>query len=279
MNLLDFYNSYVKVDQEVSDAEIRNALNLSKIFNIGLEFLAYAYSNNCQTYKRYRDSGFPEYFMSVSGNKVLKFPEGGYFGVIDLWYPREISFFNLIQNPIMAGWVIHDLLRKMDKIEDIINFPNPSEIMKESIENLLTEIKRTEFYGFWIGDPRNSKRKRSIKLRRLEVVEAKLETKMCYSSLFPEIKMRDKDTHEEFKFDSYNLDGWEFYLSKELMASRLKDLEIFWMRGYDQRVKSLEYKIKTKKKELENLIIERKEFENGITEYQKKLHELLWKNF
>ena len=91
--------------------------------------------------------------------------------------------------------------------------------------------------------------------------------------------MKDKDTREEIIFNSYNLDGWNFYLSKDLLAERLKDLESFWMRGYDQKVKSLDYEVEKKRKELENLISKRKNFENGITEYQKKLHELLWKSF
>ena len=51
------------------------------------------------------------------------------------------------------------------------------------------------------------------------------------------------------------------------------------MRGYDDKIRDLDYEVKTKKKELENLINKRKEFENGINEYQKKLHRLLWKSF
>jgi hypothetical protein len=91
--------------------------------------------------------------------------------------------------------------------------------------------------------------------------------------------MKDKDTREELIFNSYNLGGWSFYLSKELLADRLKDLESFWMRGYDDKVKSLDHEVKIKKRELENLINRRKEFEDGITEYKNKLHNILWKSF
>jgi hypothetical protein len=140
-------------------------------------------------------------------------------------------------------------------------------------------IEGTEFYGFWMGDSRNSSRKKPIKIRRLEVEKIELDDKYYYSNLYPDITMKDKDTREEIIFNSYNLDGWNFYLSKDLLAERLKDLESFWMRGYDQKVKSLDYEVEKKKKELENLISKRKNFENGITEYQKKLHELLWKSF
>jgi hypothetical protein len=51
------------------------------------------------------------------------------------------------------------------------------------------------------------------------------------------------------------------------------------MRGYDDKVRSLDYEVKIKKKELEILINRRKEFENGINEYKKKIHDKLWKSF
>jgi len=132
-----------------------------------------------------------------------------------------------------------------------------------------------------MGDARNSGRKKSIKIRRLEVEEAELEGRrsIYYRSLYPNLKMKDKDTKEVLIFNGYNLEGWSFYLSKELLAKRLKDLESFWIRGYDDKIRSLDYEVKTKKKELENLINRRKEFENGINEYQKKIHDRLWKSF
>ena len=147
------------------------------------------------------------------------------------------------------------------------------------MKKLLKVIEGTEFYGFWMADSRNSFRKKPIKIRRFEVEKIELDDKYYYSNLYPEITMKDKDTQEEIFFNSYNLEGWSFYLSKELLAERLKDLESFWMRGYDQKVKSLDYEVEKKRKELENLISKRKNFENGITEYQNKLHEVLWKSF
>jgi hypothetical protein len=204
-------------------------------------------------------------------------------GIIDLWYPKEICLFDLSRNPIMAGWIISDLMDRMcgtQDITDLLKLPDPKKTMEESIERLLTEIKGTEFYGFWMGDARNSRRKKSIKIRRLEVEETELEGgRSYYYSLYPNLKMKDKDTKEVLVFNGYNLDGWSFYLSKELLAERLKDLESFWMRGYDDKIRSLDYEVKTKKKELENLINRRKEFENGINEYQKKIHDKLWKSF
>jgi hypothetical protein len=231
----------------------------------------------------YRTNGFPEYFKTVSGNKVIKVGNYMYMGIIDLWYPREICLFDLSRNPIMAGWIISDLMDRMCGTQDItelLKLPDPKKTMEESISRLLTEIKGSEFYGFWMGDARNSRRKKSIKIRRLEVEEAELEGgRSYYYSLYPNLKMKDKDTKEVLVFNGYNLDGWSFYLSKELLAERLKDLESFWMRGYDDKVRSLDYEVKTKKKELENLINRRKEFENGINEYKKKIHDKLWKSF
>jgi hypothetical protein len=248
----------------------------------GLDYLYYVYSttlSNLQNYKIYRENSVPEYFKSVSGNKLIKIEGGNYIGVIDIWYPSEHCLFNLVHSPIMAGWVISDLLEKMDKVEDILNFSDPKKTLSDSIKNLLKVIEGTEFYGFWMVDSRNSSRKKPIKIRRLEVEKIELDDKYYYSNLYPDITMKDKDTREEIIFNSYNLDGWNFYLSKELLAERLKDLESFWMRGYDQKVKSLDYEVEKKRKELENLISKRKNFENGITEYQKKLHEILWKSF
>jgi len=191
--------------------------------------------------------------------------------------------FNLSRNPIMAGWIISDLMDRMcgaQDITDLLKLPDPKKTIEESIERLLEEIRRTEFYGFWMGDARNSERKKPIKIRQLEVTEAELEEgRLDYYSLYPNLKMRDKDTEEVLVFNGYNLGGWSFYLSKELLAERLKDLESFWMRGYDDKVKSLNYEIGIKRRELENLINRRKNFENGITEYQNKLHNILWKSF
>lgn len=281
MNLLDFYKEHVQIDPEVTQEEITENLNLANCFQEGFDYLYHVFEttlSNLQNYKMYKESGFPEYFKSVSGNKVVKV--GSYIGVLDLWYPREVNMFNLTHNPICAGWVIQDLLGRMERIEDIIKFPNPSQTLTESIGRLLNKIKGTEFYGFWMGDTRNSGRKRSIKIRRLEVTKIELpDVKYYYSSLYPEMVMRDKDTREEIVFSQYNLDGWSFYLSKELLADRLNDLESFWMRGYDDKIRALDYEVKVKKKELENLINRRSEFENGITEYKKKLHRLLWKSF
>ena len=285
MNLLDFYKEYVLTDPEVGDEEIRKVLEISNKFytETGLDFMYHTFQtfSDLQNYMGYRTNGFPEYFKTVSGNKVVKV--GNYMGIIDLWYPREICLFDLSRNPIMAGWIISDLMDRMCGAQDItelLKLPDPKKTIEESIGRLLEEIRRTEFYGFWMGDVRNSRRKKPIKIRRLEVEEAKLEGgRSYYYSLFPNLKMRDKDTKEVLVFDSYNLGGWNFYLSKELLAERLKDLESFWMRGYDDKVRSLDYEVKVKRRELENLINRRKEFENGITEYQNKLHNILWKSF
>ena len=284
MKLLDFYKEHVLIDPEVKDEETKKVLDISSQFNTtGLDYMYSAYQSfsDLQNYMGYRENGFPEYFKSVSGNKVIKV--GDYMGVIDLWYPREICLFDLSRNPIMAGWVMADLMDRMcgtEDITDLLKLPDPKTTLNESISRLLTEIKGTEFYGFWMGDVRNSGRKRSIKIRRLEVERVEFEGRRTYYySLYPEMTMRDKDTREELIFNDYNLDGWGFYLSKELLADRLKDLENFWMRDYDTKVKSLNYEIGVKKRELENLINRRSEFENGIGEYKKKIHDKLWKSF
>ena len=285
MNLLDFYKEHILIDPEVGDEEIRKVLEISNKFNTGtgLDFMYFAFQSfsDLQNYMGYRTNGFPEYFKAVSGNKVVKV--GNYMGIIDLWYPREICLFNLSQNPIMTGWIISDLMDRMcgtKDITDLLKLADPKKTMEESIDRLLKVIVGTEFYGFWMGDARNSGRKKSIKIRRLEVTEAELEGgRSYYRNLYPNLKMKDKDTKEVLIFNGYNLGGWSFYLSKELLAERLKDLESFWMRGYDDKIRSLDYEVKTKKKELENLINRRKEFENGINEYKKKIHEKLWKSF
>lgn len=282
-NLLDFYKKHVQIDPEVINGDILETIRLSSKFQgvTGLDYLYYVFTDSTsrlQTYQDFRGRGFPEYFKSVTGNKVIEVKEGGYIGVIDLWYPREIPMFDLIQNPICAGWVIQDLLGKMEKLEDILMFSNPAHILTESISQLLKVIEETEFYGFWMGDARNSGRKKSIKIRRLEVTKIDIPGQY-YSSFYPNMTMRDKDTKEELKFNSYNFDGWCFYLSKELLAERLENLESFLMRDYDQKVRVMDNEIKVKKKELENLILKRKNFENGIDQYQKKIHDVLWKNF
>ena len=282
MNLLDFYKEHILIDPEVGDEEIKKILEISNKFNeIDYMYHVFQTYSDLQNYMNYRTIGFPEYFKTVSGNKVIKV--GNYMGIIDLWYPREICLFDLSRNPIMAGWIISDLMYRMCGTQDItelLKLPDLKKTIEESISRLLTEIKGSEFYGFWMGNARNSGRKKSIKIRRLEVEEANLEGgRSFYYSLYPNLKMKDKDTKEVLVFNGYNLDGWNFYLSKELLAERLKDLESFWMRGYDDKIRDLDYEVKTKKKELENLINKRKEFENGINEYQKKLHRLLWKSF
>ena len=282
--LLDFYKEHVLIDPEVSDEEIGRILEITNKFN-SLDFMYHIFQSfsDLQNYMGYRTNGYPEYFKSVSGNKVVKV--GEYMGIIDLWYPRETCLFDLTRNPIMAGWVVKDLMDRMCGTQDItelLKLADPKKMVEESVGRLAKEIEGSEFYGFWMPDARNSARKKPIKIRRFEVMEVVTKEKgrtHYYYSEFPDLKMMDKDTKETYYFNQYNLDGWNFYLSKELLAERLKDLESFWMRGYDDRVRSLDYEVKVKRKELENLINRRSEFENGITEYKNKLHNILWKSF
>ena len=283
-NLLEFYRSNVLIDPEITDEDISGVINLVNKFNKvdGLYYLYRVYSEpsiDLQTYKYRREDGFSDYFTSVSGNKVVRVKEGDYLGIIDLWYPNEIPMFNLVRNPIMAGWVISDLLTHGISGEDIIKFSKPMTPISESMERLKKEIMDTVFYGFWMWDTRNSERIKPIKIRKLEVLKIEIPPLDEFRDLFPSLTMRDMDSKEVLTFDINNLGGWNFYLSKEYLSERLKDLESFWMRGYDRKVKVLDHEIQTKKIDLKNLIKRRKNLGNGITEYRSKLHEILWKNF
>ena len=281
MKIIDFYKKHINIDPDSRDEDIGRALELTNVFSGKLDILYSLYSNtlvDLQNYRSYKESGFPVYFKSVSGNKVIRVGEN-YAGVIDLWYPREHCLFDLT-GPILGGWIINDILEfhKLDKIEEIIEFRFPADTLKDCIARLITELVGTDIYGFYLGDPRNANRKRALKIRKFVIETVELPDRPNYRSYPLITSLKDTKNKETLRFSSYYYEGWNFYLSKELMESRLTDLENYWMIDYDTKVSDLDRKIETKEKELKNLKAEKGTYLNGIDEYRKKIHDLLWKN-
>ena len=277
MKLLDFYKARMKIDPEVDCMNlIKKYDDLYKKFRglpneVGkLSDIYYNSSANLYTYS----GPVLEYFASVSGIKAIIGDE--YFGLIDYYFPYESPLFDLEYSPIMCGWLIEDIKTKnhLTRIETLLDYPDPSSIVKLSFSNLADAIREQDYWGFWMGDLRNYKRKTPIKLRHFRVKNGSPIT--IYPLL--SITLKDQNDGKELKIEDIG-SGWRFYLSKELLEEKLGDLEILWTRGYDDRVRRLDGLIKEKQKELDNLILDRKTYMNGLSEYKEKLKNILWKDF
>jgi hypothetical protein len=202
-----------------------------------------------------------------------------YIGIIDLWFPSESLLFSLT-SPILSGWLVSDIICAggLTGIEEIIQYPS---LLDQTLENLKKTLIGTTVWGFWLGDQRRGTRKRGIKIRELEIKEVMVPKSSYYYDVYPlGAVLYDKRERIDLRFETFgNYSGWNFYLSKELLKTKLEELEILWTRGYDVKVRGFDFEIKKKMKELENLKNERNKYENGIEEFRKKIHEKLWKSF
>jgi hypothetical protein len=218
-----------------------------------------------------------DYFESIDGNKVVMCKD--YIGIIDLWFPYESHLFNLT-SPILSGWLVSEIICAggLTGIEEIIQYPT---LLVQALENLKKTLIGTTVWGFWLGDQRRGTRKRGIRIRELEIKEVRVLNSGSYCGVYPlETILYDKRERINLRFETNeSYSGWNFYLSKELLKTKLEELEILWTRGYDDRVRGLDFEIKRKTKELENLKYERNKYENGIEEFRKKIHQKLWKSF
>jgi hypothetical protein len=180
----------------------------------------------------------------------------------------------------LSGWLVSDIICAggLTGIEEIIQYPS---LLDQTLENLKKTLIGTTVWGFWLGDQRRGTRKRGIKIRELEIKEVMVPKSSYYYDVYPlGAVLYDKRERIDLRFETFgNYSGWNFYLSKELLKTKLEELEILWTRGYDVKVRGFDFEIKKKMKELENLKNERNKYENGIEEFRKKIHEKLWKSF
>jgi hypothetical protein len=254
-NLLEFYEESVKLGPDIPN-HIEIVVDYSekvKKFET-MPILKNIYSQTLPDISNYCGSRL-DYFESINGNKVVMCKD--YIGIIDLWFPYESLLFNLT-SPILSGWLVSEIICAggLTGIEEIIQYPS---LLEQTLENLKKTLIGTTVWGFWLGDQRRGTRERGIKIRELEIKEVTVPNSGGYYGVYPlETVLYDKRERKDLRFRDYG--SWNFYLSKELLAERLKDLESFWMRGYDQKVKSLDYEVEKKRKELENLISKRKNF-------------------
>ena len=277
MNLLEFYEESVKLGPDIPNQTeiVKDYCEKVKKFE-SMPILKNIYSRTLPEISNYCSSR-SDYFETINGNKVVMCKD--YIGIIDLWFPYESLLFNLT-SPILSGWLVSEIICAggLTGIEEIIQYPT---LLVQTLENLKKTLIGTVVWGFWLGDQRRGTRKRGIKIRELEIKEATVLNSGGYYGVYPlETVLYDKRERIDLRFKtSEDYRGWNFYLSKELLKTKLEELEILWTRGYDDRVRGFDYEIKKKTKELENLKNERNKYENGIEEFRKKIHEKLWKNF
>jgi hypothetical protein len=276
-NLLGFYEESVKLGPDIPNhAEIiKDFCDKVKKFE-SMPILKNIYSRTLPEISNYCGSR-SDYFETINGNKVVMCKD--YIGIIDLWFPYESLLFNLT-SPILSGWLVSDIICSggLVGIEEIIQYPT---LLVQTLENLKKTLIGTVIWGFWLGDQRRGTRKRGIKIRELEIKEATVLNPGGYYGVYLlETVLYDKREGIDLKFKtSEDYRGWNFYLSKELLRTKLEELEILWTRGYDDRVRGFDYEIRRKTKELENLKNERNKYETGIEEFRKKIHQKLWKSF
>jgi len=273
-NLLEFYEESVKLGPDIPNhiEIVEDYCNKVKKFE-SMPILKNIYSRTLPDISNYCGSRL-DYFESINGNKVVMCKD--YIGIIDLWFPSERPLFDLT-SPILSGWLVSEIICAggLTGIEEVIQYPS---LLDQTFENLKKTLIGTTVWGFWLGDQRRGTRKRGIKIRELEIKEV---NDPKYYGIYPlETVLYDKRERVDLRFEiNGDYKGWNFYLSKELLKTKLEELEILWTRGYDDRVRGFDFEIKKKTKELENLKDERNKYENGIEEFRKKIHEKLWKSF
>jgi hypothetical protein len=279
-NLLEFYEESVKLGPDIPnhiEIVVDYTEKVKKFDSIPyIPILKNIYLRTLPDISNYCGSRI-DYFESINGNKVVMCKD--YIGIIDLWFPSERPLFDLT-SPILSGWLVSEIICAggLTGIEEIIQYPS---LLDQALENLKKTLIGTTIWGFWLGDQRRGIRKRGIRIRELEIKEVRVPVSGGYYGIYPlETILYDKRERVNLRFESNeHYSGWNFYLSKELLKTKLEELEILWTRGYDDRVRSFDFEIKKKTKELENLKDERNKYENGIEEFRKKIHEKLWKSF
>jgi len=275
-SLLEFYKESIRLDPKIDIVEITTdyCAKINKFNNVVL--LRSIYSRALSDIQFYHNlETYTGYFTPINGNKVIMCKD--YVGNIDPWFPIESNLFNLT-SPILSGWLITEIIEEggFTKIEEVIQYPT---LLDQVLCNLKKTLIGTTVWGFWLGDQRRGIRERGIKIRELVIKEVDIPTpghNTCPLSILLEDK-REK-VNLNFKLGD-NYIGWNFYLSKELLSDKLKELEVLWIRNYDSRVRRYDLEIKKKMKELKFLKSERNKFENGIEEFREKIHQKLWKSF
>ena len=216
---------------------------------------------------------------SVSGRKAIYIPNK-FFGSFVNYFPWETFALNY-NSPIIGMatvWSIEDKL-KCDLREVPKVYTGTENLWNIIIPTLSELIKTQEWYGFNLGDPYNKRRKRPIVRRKIEILEVQIDKYSSYYGRYSNINAYGIDVKTGQNLCLIGSNGWNLYLSEEIMNQRLEDLENYWMRGYDEKVRSLEIQIRNKESEIKNLKEERKRMMNSIDEYKKELDKIVWKDF
>ena len=216
---------------------------------------------------------------SVSGRKAIYIPNKFFSSFVN-YFPWETFALNY-NSPIIGMatvWSIEDKL-KCDLREVPKVYTGTENLWNIIIPTLSELIKTQEWYGFNLGDPYNKRRKRPIVRRKIEILEVQIDKYSSYYGRYSNINAYGIDVKTGQNLCLIGSNGWNLYLSEEIMNQRLEDLENYWMRGYDEKVRSLEIQIQNKESEIKNLKEERKRMMNSIDEYKKELDKIVWKDF
>lgn len=284
--LLDFYEKALRIDLPVPESTIYTFNEYSRKLDTDKDYrqkiLYYIYQNSSVAISSYKScSPQSDYFKNVSGVRLIE--TQGYIGVIDFWFPTEPYFFDIVRNPILAGFYVSEVFRNSEGMIKVITDltllmeVDRRRILYNALRSFSEAIIGLDVFGFWMIDLRNNKRTMPIKVREFKVKEMEIHKSISSLGYILSVTLVDQKTKEEkmLGFGNY-FSGWNFYLSRPLLNQKLSEIEVLWMRNYDNRVGFLDSKINEKKKELKRLIKERKNFMNGITEYQEKIKGILY---
>ena len=158
-NLLEFYEESIRLDPEIPDHDkiVGDYINKVKKFE-SMEVLKCIYSRTTLDIQNYCGSRI-DYFASINGNKVIMSKD--YIGILDLWFPTELSLFDL-SCPIMAGWLVSDIIESggLMMIDEVAQSPS---LLNQSLANLIKVLIGSTIWGFWLVDQRRGTRKRGNK--------------------------------------------------------------------------------------------------------------------
>ena len=148
------------------------------------------------------------------------------------------------------------------------------DFLNDIYDDFVDYLKTQEWFGFYIGDLHNIRRKRPIKRRRLKFNDIFFK---AFDNSVADAEFIDKSNNRKI-YISPNC-GWELFYSEKLMNERLQDIETFWLQRFDIESKYYDDRIKQLERSLEISKKIRNEILGKTVEFQNKIKNLLWKDF
>ena len=277
--LLRIYNKFLVIDPEIPDSIINKyEITLSRFTarRSDLTVISDLYEgmvNQISFFKNIR--GYLD--GPKSCRKVLVDPEYEFFAYLENWWPSISEVFDF-SKPVLLPCIAEIIKSRFScSISDLPETYTGKDFFSDIFSDFKDYIDTQEWFGFNLGDKYNIKRSRSIKKRKLKFNNIRLKPPGYSRYSYADVEFIDKKSKEKIHIrPGY---GWELFYSEELMNERLQDIESLWLQRYDLEAKRYDDNIKKLRKELREAERIRNRILGKSIEFQKKIKNILWKDF